>query len=80
MFKEVAETQNYEERRKWVKFRQDTLMLCQNLESLGFKLDKNFAFWMLKINLLNSDVFVDEYNQGSLDKSLEPIRSALRKI
>lgn len=79
LIKEIAEMENYRELREW-NFRQNTLIQYQKLAGLGFELDTCSAFWLLKIDLLNSDLFIKEYNQGTLDKSLEPIQSALVKI
>ncbi len=80
LIKEIAEMENYRELREWNYFRQNTLIQYQKLAGLGFELDTCSAFWLLKIDLLNSDLFIKEYNQGTLDKSLEPIQSALVKI
>lgn len=80
LIKEVAETQNYEERRQWIEFRQDTLTLCQNLEKLGFKLDESCAFLWLKIDTIDSDLMIQEYHHGSLKKALAPIQYGLNKI
>lgn len=80
LIKEIAEMENYRELREWNYFRQNTLIQYQKLAGLGFELDTCSAFWLLKIDLLNLDLFIKEYNQGTLDKSLEPIQSALVKI
>lgn len=80
LIKEIAEMENYRELSEWNHFRQKTLMQYQELAGLGFELDTCSAFWLLKIDPLNSDLFIKEYNQGALDKSLEPIQSALVKI
>ena len=80
LIKEIAEMENYRELREWNYFRQNTLMQYQELAGLGFELDNCSAFWWLKIDQLDSNLVIQEYNQGSLDKSLEPIQSALVKI
>ena len=80
LIKEIAEMENYRELCEWNHFRQNTLMQYQELAGLGFELDTCSAFWLLKIDPLNSDLFIKEYNQGTLDKSLEPIQSAVVKI
>ena len=57
-----------------------TLMQYQDLKKCGFELDDYSTFWSLKIEPLNSDLFMCEYNQGLLNHSLEPILCAIKRI
>ena len=70
----------YKARRKWNSFRAPALMQYKALKKYGFELDEYSTFWALKIERLNSDLFVSEYNEDLLNKSLEPILYALTKI
>lgn len=70
----------YQARRKWNSFRARTLMQYQDLKKCGFELDDYSTFWALKIEPLNSDLFMCEYNQGLLYHSLEPILCAIKRI
>lgn len=72
--------ENYRELREWNYFRQNTLMQYQKLAGLGFELDSCSAFWWLKIDQLDSNLVIQEYNQGLLANSLTPIQNALKKL
>ncbi|RPE27399.1 hypothetical protein EC846_3154 [Acinetobacter sp. BIGb0102] len=78
--KGVADLRTYRARQEWNKFRENTLIQYKNLENKGFELGKYGTFFEMKIDALDSELFVKEYEQGKLDKTLEPIEKVLRKV
>ncbi|MGA4744554.1 hypothetical protein [Acinetobacter sp. 16] len=64
----------------WNEFRKNTLMQYKKLEDKGFELEGHGTFFEMKIDLLDSELFIKEYEQGKLDKTLEPIEKVLKKV
>lgn len=78
--RDVADLREYRKRKEWNKFRKDTFVQYQKLENYGFELGRHGTFFEMKIDAFDSELFVKEYDHGKLDKSLEPVVRALRKI
>lgn len=78
--KEDFDLSVYREMCEWNKFRKNILMQYQELENHGFKLGLCGTFFEMKIDVLDSELFIKEYEHGKLDESLEPVVRALRKI
>lgn len=78
--KGVADLRTYRARQEWNKFRENTLIQYKKLENKGFELGKHGAFFEMKIDAFDSELFIKEYEQGKLDKTLEPIEKVLRKV
>lgn len=78
--KGIADLRTYRARQEWNKFRENTLIQYKKLENKGFELGKHGTFFEMKIDALDSELFIKEYEQGKLDKTLEPIEKVLRKV
>ncbi|MPW45101.1 hypothetical protein [Acinetobacter guerrae] len=78
--KEASDLRIYREMCDWNKFRKNTLKQYKKLEDKGFELEGHGTFFEIKIDVLDSELFIKEYENGKLDKSLEPIEKALKKI
>lgn len=78
--KEASDLRVYREMCDWNEFRKITLKQYKKLEDKGFELEGHGTFFEMKIDLLDSELFIKEYEQGKLDKTLEPIEKVLKKV
>lgn len=71
---------NYLSLRNWVKSKNRLMQEYDELEKLGFHLSKALGCWYMPIGILDSMQVAQDFEYKVFDRSLDPIRDALKKL